>query len=163
MASTGSTQTGEIVDLSIEELYEDAPCGYLSLLADGTVVKVNRTLLSSTGYASEQLLGMRLDALLTTSSRLYYATHWRPRLDLEGAVREVPADIVRADGTRLSVPERSVSSKMQRATSSVPRASAPSACSHSAQRSPTRSPRPMWRPRCCVSSCTCWMHIRARW
>jgi diguanylate cyclase (GGDEF)-like protein/PAS domain S-box-containing protein len=91
------------VEPSVQELYEDAPCGYLSLLLDGTVAKVNRTFLHSTGYTAEALLGRRLEDLLAPGSRLYYATHWRPKLDLRGLVREVPADLVCADGHRLSV------------------------------------------------------------
>jgi diguanylate cyclase (GGDEF)-like protein/PAS domain S-box-containing protein len=93
----------EGVEPSVQELYEDAPCGYLSLLLDGTVVKANRTFLRSTGYPADALLGTRLEDLLTPGSRLYYANHWRPKLDLRGEVREVPADLVRADGSRLTV------------------------------------------------------------
>jgi PAS domain S-box-containing protein len=93
----------EGVQPSVQELYEDAPCGYLSLLLDGTVVKANRTFLRSTGYPADALLGRRLEDLLTPGSRLYYANHWRPKLDLRGEVREVPADVVRADGSRLAV------------------------------------------------------------
>ena len=93
----------EGVEPSVQELYEDAPCGYLSLLMDGTVVKANRTFLHSTGYPADALLGQRLQDLLTPGSRLYYDNHWRPKLELNGEVREVPADLVRADGSRLAV------------------------------------------------------------
>jgi diguanylate cyclase (GGDEF)-like protein/PAS domain S-box-containing protein len=96
-------QAGDGVEPSVQELYEDAPCGYLSLLLDGTVAKANRTFLRSTGYTAQALLGRRLEDILAPSSRLYYATHWRPKLDLSGEVREVPADIVCADGRRLAV------------------------------------------------------------
>ena len=93
----------EGVEPSVQELYEEAPCGYLSLLIDGTVVKANRTFLRSTGYRADALLGRRLEDLLTPGSRLYYANHWRPKLELNGEVREVSADLVRADGSRLAV------------------------------------------------------------
>jgi diguanylate cyclase (GGDEF)-like protein/PAS domain S-box-containing protein len=91
------------IEPSVQELYEDAPCGYLSLLLDGTVVKTNRTFLRSTGYAADALLGRRLEDLLTPGSRLYYANHWRPKLDLRGEVREVPAELLCLDGSRLPV------------------------------------------------------------
>ena len=34
-----------------DDLYEHAPCGYLTTLPDGTIVKVNQTFLTWTGYA----------------------------------------------------------------------------------------------------------------
>jgi diguanylate cyclase (GGDEF)-like protein/PAS domain S-box-containing protein len=89
---------------SYEELYEDAPCGYLSLLGDGTVVQANRTLLRSLGRSADEVVGrVRLQDLMAPGSRIYHATHWGPKLDLQGEVREVPVDLVRADGERQPV------------------------------------------------------------
>jgi diguanylate cyclase (GGDEF)-like protein/PAS domain S-box-containing protein len=88
---------------SYEELYEDAPCGYLSLAPDGTVVKTNRTLLRSLGRDADEIVGTRLQDLMAPGSRIYHATHWGPKLDLQGEVREVPVDLMRADGERLPV------------------------------------------------------------
>ena len=49
-----------------QEMYETAPCGYISTLADGTIVRVNQTLLDWTGYAREDLVSSkRLQDLLT--------------------------------------------------------------------------------------------------
>jgi diguanylate cyclase (GGDEF)-like protein/PAS domain S-box-containing protein len=89
---------------SLEELYEDAPCGYLSLTPDGVVTRANRTFLRSLGVAPTEVVGRRrLHDLMTPGSRLYAETHWLPRLQLEGRVAEVPVDLVREDGSRLSV------------------------------------------------------------
>ncbi len=101
MIRVGSEPRG--VEPSMQELYEDAPCGYLSMLPDGTIAKANRTFLRSLGHTADAVVGRRLEELLAPGSRLYYATHWRPKLDLAGAVSEIPADLVRADGGRLSV------------------------------------------------------------
>ena len=38
-----------LLEDSAEDLYENAPCGYLSTLPDGTIVKVNATFLAWTG------------------------------------------------------------------------------------------------------------------
>ncbi|MFW3614490.1 diguanylate cyclase [Billgrantia antri] len=43
----------------VRDLYENAPCGYHSLDADGRVVKVNRTELNWLGYAAEEVIGKR--------------------------------------------------------------------------------------------------------
>ena len=87
----------------LEDLYENAPCGYLSLGPDGRIVKANRTLSSWTGYAPERLLGMRLPDLLNVSGRIFYETHFAPLLRMQGFLNEVALDLVTADGGRLAV------------------------------------------------------------
>jgi sigma-B regulation protein RsbU (phosphoserine phosphatase) len=85
-------------------LYDRAPCGYLSTLADGTIVKVNETFLALSGYSRDALVGRRQFAeLLTVGGRIYHETHYMPLLQMHGAVREVALDLVREDGRRLPV------------------------------------------------------------
>ena len=87
-----------------EALYDRAPCGYLSTLADGTIVKVNETFLTLTGYARQDLVGRRTFAeLLTAGGRIYHETHYAPMLQMQGTARAIALDIVRADATRLPV------------------------------------------------------------
>ncbi|HYI19493.1 MAG TPA: SpoIIE family protein phosphatase [Solirubrobacteraceae bacterium] len=84
------------------ELYEEAPCGYLSTTPDGTIVRANATFLRWTGYTSEELLGgRRFQDLLTGGGRIYHETHYAPMLRMQGRVREIALDIRRADGSRL--------------------------------------------------------------
>jgi len=83
------------------DLYENAPCGYLSTLPDGTVVKVNRTLCAWTGRTPEQLLRTRFRDLLSLSGQVFHDKHVAPLLRVQGAVREVALDVLRADGTLL--------------------------------------------------------------
>jgi phosphoserine phosphatase RsbU/P len=90
-----------LLEESVEDLYENAPCGYLSCRPDGTIVKVNRTFESWTGHPREQLLGRRFSDLLTAAGRIYHETHFAPLLRMQGAVREIALEIVRSDGTRL--------------------------------------------------------------
>lgn len=83
-------------------LYDRAPCGYLSTTPDGTIVKVNETFLTLTGYRKADLVGRRSFVdLLTGGGRLYHETHYAPMLRMQGKVRELALDIVRADGERL--------------------------------------------------------------
>lgn len=95
--------TARAAEPTLEELYEDAPCGYLSMRADGTITRANRTFLRSIGMGADDVVGRRLQALMSAGSRLYAETHWRVRLDLAGELREMPVDLVRADGRRLPV------------------------------------------------------------
>jgi PAS domain S-box-containing protein len=89
---------------NLEDLYEHAPCGYCSCLPDGTLVKLNRTLLSWLGYTREELVGQRcLQQLLTVGGRLHYETHCAPLLLLQGQVREISYSLRRRDGSTLPV------------------------------------------------------------
>lgn len=102
-----------------EELYEHAPCGYLSTLPDGTLIRVNETLLSWTGYTKDELVGVRRFAdLLTAGGRIYYETHLAPLLAMQGSVRVIAVDIVCADGRRLPA---LVNSTLVRASTGEPR------------------------------------------
>jgi serine/threonine-protein kinase RsbW len=92
----------DLLEESAEDLFEHAPCGYLSSAPDGTVLKVNQTFLRWTGYAREELVGVRrLPDLLAPGDRIYFETHLAPLLRMQGSVREIAVEIVRAGGDRL--------------------------------------------------------------
>lgn len=83
-----------------EDLFEEAPCGYLATDPDGRLLMVNRTFEEWTGHAREELLGKsRMTDLLGAGSRIYYETHYLPLLLMQGWVREIAIDVVRADGS----------------------------------------------------------------
>ena len=83
------------------DLYENAPCGYLSTTPDGTIVKVNRTMCLWTGRTADELVGARFPDLLSIGGRIFHETHYAPLLRMQGAVREIAVDVVRVDGTAL--------------------------------------------------------------
>ncbi len=87
----------------LEDLYENAPCGYLSLRADGRIVKANQTFCRWTGYAPDELVGKRLHDFLNIAGRIFYETHFAPLLRMQGFFNEVALDLVRKDGERFPV------------------------------------------------------------
>ncbi len=92
-----------------EDLFDNAPCGYLSAAPDGTLIRANATFLSWTGYRREELVGVkRFQDLLTAGGRIYHETHYAPMLRMQGTVRELALDIVGANGDRLPVLVNSV-------------------------------------------------------
>ena len=96
-------------DEQAEDLFENAPCGYLSAAPDGTLLRVNATFLEWTGYRREDLVGVkRFQDLLSVGGRIYHETHYAPMLRLQGSVREIAVDIVGANGDRLPVLVNSV-------------------------------------------------------
>jgi phosphoserine phosphatase RsbU/P len=86
------------IEEDFEDLYENAPCGYLSLRADGRIAKVNLTFCRWTGYAPEDLIGKRLHDFLNIAGRIFYETHFAPLLRMQGFFNEVALDLLRKDG-----------------------------------------------------------------
>jgi len=85
-----------------EDLFEDLPCGHVSTRPDGTIVRVNRTFEESTGLARADLVeARRFQDLLSPGGRIYYETHYAPLLHMQGSVRAIAVEIVRADGSRM--------------------------------------------------------------
>lgn len=107
MASPGATPSGFVKALIADdplELYETAPCGYLSTEPSGRIVKVNRTFLEWTGYTAADLVDRRsFQSLLAVGDRIFYETHFAPSLAMQGTVREIAAEVVCASGERLPV------------------------------------------------------------
>jgi sigma-B regulation protein RsbU (phosphoserine phosphatase) len=87
----------------LEDLYENAPCGYLSLGADGVIIKVNQTLCGWLGARNYDLWGKRLYDLLTVPSKIFYETHFAPLLRMQGYFNEVALDLVGPKGKKIPV------------------------------------------------------------
>ncbi|MGK5557680.1 PP2C family protein-serine/threonine phosphatase [Actinomadura kijaniata] len=93
-----------LLEDSAEELYESAPCGYLSTTMDGTIAKVNATLLDWLGLERQAVVGRKRFAdLLTVGGRLYHETHFAPLLRMQGELGGIALEMRTADGGRLPV------------------------------------------------------------
>ncbi|MDQ0893904.1 sensor domain-containing diguanylate cyclase [Agromyces ramosus] len=97
----GSEQTQQ--EQTYTELFEGAPCGYLTTTPDGIITRVNATFEKWTGHTRESLVGTSFVELLAPSGQLFYETRYATVLRLAGEVREVALSIRRADGTELPV------------------------------------------------------------
>jgi sigma-B regulation protein RsbU (phosphoserine phosphatase) len=93
----------ELVDESVEDLYENAPCGYIVASPDRRIVKVNTTLLGWLGYDGELLIGRPFTDFLAVGSRIHYETHFAPMLQMQGQLAGITVDFVTAEGVRLPV------------------------------------------------------------
>jgi PAS domain S-box-containing protein len=92
----------------VQELYEIAPCGFLTTLHDGTIIKANRTFLDWTGYSQQEVLSKKFQDLLSVPGKIFYETQIAPLLQLQGIVKEVAFDLVRNHQEPLSVLANSV-------------------------------------------------------
>ncbi|MFD3481063.1 SpoIIE family protein phosphatase [Streptomyces sp. NPDC058695] len=110
-SSTPDRQPGDeqamfsaLLEDSAQDLYEHAPCGYLSTLLDGKIAKINTTLLDWLGYDRGDLVGRKTFAdLLTVGGRLYHETHFAPLLRMQGEISGIALELKAADGSRLPV------------------------------------------------------------
>ncbi|MFE6184043.1 PP2C family protein-serine/threonine phosphatase [Streptomyces sp. NPDC056465] len=94
----------ELLEDSAEDLYEHAPCGYLSTLLDGRIAKINTTLLDWLGYERGDLVGRKnFSELLTVGGRLYHETHFAPLLRMQGEISGIALELKTANGSRLPV------------------------------------------------------------
>lgn len=66
-----------LLEDDVNDLYENAPCDYLSALLDGRIAKANTTLLNRLGYGRQEMVGrLRFTDLLTVGGKLYHETHF---------------------------------------------------------------------------------------
>lgn len=83
---------------SAEELYENAPCGYVSTTPDGRIVRINQTLVTWLESDRSELLGKSFSESLTIGGKILYQTHFIPLLLMHGDVREIALDLVSKRG-----------------------------------------------------------------
>lgn len=87
----------------LDDLFDNAPCGYVATGADGRITKVNCTFSKWLGRDKASLLGQRFQDLLNIAGKIYYETHFAPLMRMQGFFNEVALDLVRADGSPLPV------------------------------------------------------------
>jgi PAS domain S-box-containing protein len=87
----------------LEQLYEQAPCGYHSVDANGVFVRVNQTELNMLGYSRTELIGrMKFSDLLTPASQQIFQTKF-PQFKQQGWIRDVEFELICKNGDRLPV------------------------------------------------------------
>jgi sigma-B regulation protein RsbU (phosphoserine phosphatase) len=99
--SGASERTGALPADDLEDLFENAPCGYVSADKDGRMIRANATLAQWIGTDAPSLVGRRFSDLLTIGGKLYYETHFAPLLRMQGAFNEVALDLACEGGRRL--------------------------------------------------------------
>jgi len=88
---------------TLDDLYDHAPCGYVTLDSRLRVVRINATLLSWLGVGKADVVGRKIQDVLTPAGRIFFETHVSPLLHREGVVWQVAIDLRCAEGRRLPV------------------------------------------------------------
>jgi len=87
----------------IRDLYNNAPCGYHSLDEHGVFVLINDTELNWLGYSSQEVVGtMSFSDLLADNSKQAFEESFS-RLKRDGQVKGAEFELIRKDGSKLSV------------------------------------------------------------
>ncbi|WP_143961818.1 sensor histidine kinase [Litoribacter populi] len=85
-----------------EELYQNAPCGYLSIWSDGSIFNVNNTLLKWLGYQREEVLsGRYFQDFLTIGGKLFFESHLIPLLQMRSEVSEINIELKGKDSKKI--------------------------------------------------------------
>ena len=85
----------------LEDLYETAPCGYVSISPNGRIVKANATLADWLDRRAQELVGESLHSILGFGGRIAYETHLAPLLRMQGHVHEIALDLLTATGEKV--------------------------------------------------------------
>ncbi|GEN82565.1 hypothetical protein SLU01_08770 [Sporosarcina luteola] len=73
----------------MDEQLNFAPCGYLSLDDDGTILAINETLLNLLGHNLHELQGKHIDLILSNASRSFSQLYFFPMIRLQKKVEEM--------------------------------------------------------------------------
>ncbi|MCU1419090.1 MAG: hypothetical protein JWP90_995 [Mycetocola sp.] len=87
--------------VDFEELFDNAPCGYVVTTPEWVIIVANATFATMIGRPATELAGRSLVELLTTGSQLFHETRHVPVLLLKGRADEVALSLRLADGTTL--------------------------------------------------------------
>lgn len=90
-----------MTDFSLEDCWENSPCGHLIARPDRRIIRVNATLSRWLGYDRNALQGRLFSDLFTAGGRIHYDTHFGPLLRMSGELNGITVDLVTADGARL--------------------------------------------------------------
>jgi PAS domain S-box-containing protein len=87
----------------VQDLYDNAPCGYHSLDENGVFIHINQTELNWLGYSKDEIIGkMRLADLQESFSKEQFLQDFKDNLRGDG-VRNLEMNLRRKDGTLLPV------------------------------------------------------------
>lgn len=87
----------------VYDLYNHAPCGYHSLDATGTFIRINETELEWLGYTRDELLHQKTFAELATPQSAIAFQESFSQFKAQGWINDVEFELIRKDGTILPV------------------------------------------------------------
>jgi phosphoserine phosphatase RsbU/P len=87
-------QNTELLSDDFQDMFENAPCGYMILQTGGRIARVN----TWTGHTEDAMVGKRFSDFVNMAGRIYYETHIAPLLRMQGFFNEFAIEMVSAAG-----------------------------------------------------------------
>lgn len=87
----------------MDDLMDNAPCGFLIFTDDGTIRASNTTLGHLLGYSREELHALYIEKIFSVAGRIFYQTHFFPLLKLHSKVEEIYLDLRSKTGENIPV------------------------------------------------------------
>ncbi|WP_158795655.1 PAS domain-containing protein [Pedobacter sp. L105] len=79
-------------------LYQKAPCGFISFLPDGSILRVNETFSRWIGLTEEEIYNLKFTSLLAIGGNLYYEMVITPLLSIRGFASEINFSFIGPNG-----------------------------------------------------------------
>jgi len=90
------------LEIKYRDLYDNLPCGCITVTPDGTVVGVNKAFSKLTGYQRDEVVDkMKFKDFLTSGGRIFMETQVRPLLHLYGQSEEIKIEILNKDNKKI--------------------------------------------------------------
>lgn len=86
----------------IQDLYDNAPCGYHSLDREGRFIRINNTELQWLGYDRDQMIGKKFTDLLAPESLPIFQANF-PKFQQQGWIENLEFHLICQDGSSLPV------------------------------------------------------------
>lgn len=88
----------------IDQLLDNAPCGYIQIDVNGTILRINNTLLRWLGYELEEDFGIgAIEELFSMGGKIYFQTHLLPLLQMQEEVSEINLTMAGKNAVRFPV------------------------------------------------------------
>lgn len=82
------------IEEDAEDLYQNAPFGYLSMHIDGLIVNVNATLLKWLDYDREEIVRQKsFQDFLSMGEKIFFETHMKPMLQMQDEISEINIEL----------------------------------------------------------------------
>lgn len=86
------------------DIYNVAPCYFLSISQNGLISRINETFLNALGYKADEVIHkLKFTELLTVGSKIFYQTHFYPLIKLHGTFNEVFLSFCTKSGQEIPV------------------------------------------------------------
>ncbi len=86
------------------DLYQNAPCGYITICNGGRILNANNTLLNWLDFKKDEVVGKKtFQDLLGMGEKIYFESHFMPLLQLQEEVSEINLELRGNNNKRLPV------------------------------------------------------------